>query len=87
MYDILEKIKETLNTVVPYVLVVLAAMDLTHIVQVVDEAWPLVIGGLGVIQAVLHIWCTALRSVRYSRDGYNASAVAPDHTETKTTNG
>ena len=62
MLDILEKIKATLEIIFPFVLVVLAALGLSNIVLEAEKWYPIIVGGVGVIQTVLVIWVGALRA-------------------------
>jgi hypothetical protein len=60
----IEKIEQTLDVVIPFVILVLSVFQLTGIIDIVDKASPVIYGALAVIQAVFKIWGVVIRSRR-----------------------
>jgi hypothetical protein len=60
----IEKIEQTLDVVIPFVILILSALQLASIVVIVDKAAPVMYGALAVVQAVFKIWGITLRRRR-----------------------
>jgi hypothetical protein len=60
--SIIEKIEQTLDIVIPFVILILATFQLTGVINIVESIMPIVYGGLAVVQAVFKIWGTVIRS-------------------------
>jgi hypothetical protein len=60
----IEKIEQTLDVVIPFVILVLSVFQLTGIIEIVDRASPVIYGALATLQAVFKIWGIGLRCGR-----------------------
>jgi hypothetical protein len=58
---VIEKIEQTLDAVIPFVILFLSVLQLTGIIEIVDRASPVIYGALATLQAVFKIWGRALR--------------------------
>jgi hypothetical protein len=61
MTDIIYKVEQTLDVVIPFVILALSALQLGGVIDVVDKYTPVVYGALAAFQAVFKIWGCALR--------------------------
>jgi hypothetical protein len=60
----IEKIEQTLDAVIPFVILVLSAFQLAGVVNIVEAASPVIYGALATLQAVFKIWGIVLRGKR-----------------------
>jgi hypothetical protein len=58
----IEKIEQTLDVVIPFVILVLSVFQLTGIIDIVDKATPVIYGALATVQAVFKIWGVTIRA-------------------------
>ena len=57
----IEKIEQTLDVVIPFVILLLSAFQLAGLIAIVDKAAPVLYGLLAALQAVFKIWGITLR--------------------------
>jgi hypothetical protein len=60
----IEKIEQTLDVVIPFLILVLSVFQLTGVIEIVDRAAPVIYGALAALQAVFKIWGVTLRAKR-----------------------
>jgi hypothetical protein len=60
----IEKIEQTLDVVIPFVILVLSVFQLTGVIDIVDRATPVIYGLLAALQAVSKVWGFTLRLKR-----------------------
>jgi hypothetical protein len=65
MSDLIFKIEKTLDVVVPFVVLVLSALQLTGVINIVDKAVPIIYGLLALVEAVFKIWGITLRRMQF----------------------
>jgi hypothetical protein len=68
MSDIIYKIEQTLDVIVPFLVLIFSALELTGVINIVDKAVPLVYGALAMLQAVFKIWGLTLRAVKGAKE-------------------
>jgi hypothetical protein len=59
--NMIQKIEQTLDVVVPFVILVLSVFDLTGVINIVDKAIPIIYGLLAAVQSIFKIWGIVLR--------------------------
>jgi hypothetical protein len=64
MQDLIYKIEQTLDVVIPFIVLTLSVLDLTGAVQIVDKVSPVLYGVLALLQSVFKIWGIALRHTK-----------------------
>ena len=57
----IEKIEQTLDLVIPFVILVLSVLQLTGIIAIVDTAVPIIYGALALVQGIFKIWGINIR--------------------------
>jgi hypothetical protein len=57
----IQKIEQTLDIVIPVVILILSVFNLTGIIQIVDKAIPVIYAILAAVQAIFKIWGIVLR--------------------------
>jgi hypothetical protein len=60
----IEKIEQTLDVIVPFVILVLSVLQLTGAIQIVDALVPILYGLLGLVAAIFKIWGITLRRTK-----------------------
>jgi hypothetical protein len=64
MQDLIFKIEQTLDVVIPFIVLVFSVLDLTGVIQVVDKVSPILYGSLALLQSTFKIWGITLRQIK-----------------------
>jgi hypothetical protein len=64
MSDLILKIESTVDVVVPFLVLVFSALQLSGVVTIIDTAVPIIYGALALAQAVFKSWGIGLRHFR-----------------------
>lgn len=63
-WNMIEKIEQTLDVVIPFVILVLSVLQLSGVITVIEEITPIIYGALSVVMAIFSIWGIAIRAKR-----------------------
>jgi hypothetical protein len=61
MNDLILKIESTVDVVVPFLVLVFSALQMSGVVTIIDTAVPIIYGALALTQAVFKIWGFGIR--------------------------
>jgi hypothetical protein len=61
----IEKIEQTLDIVIPFIILLLSVLQLAAVIDIVDKWAPVIYGALAMAQAVFKVWGVALRLSRH----------------------
>jgi hypothetical protein len=62
MNDIVIKVQETIDVILPVVLLLLGTLGLTNVATGIEEFYPVIMAILGAVSAVANIWGLAIRN-------------------------
>jgi hypothetical protein len=64
MTDIIWKVEQTLDLILPFVILVLSALNLSGVVAVVDKFTPIIYAALALVAGIIKIWGVSLRKTK-----------------------